>query len=1054
MRHCILIFALVSLCATAHAEWELKILHAGLRDSMPVDTIDSLTFPIEEDPQIEYLRITDKNKTQRLRQRLENVLAIVPSADATSENRWLLVDTGGGMFCVTLDSIDNITFDYNTEGTDTDWDGDGLSNTDEMTMYSTDPRKADTDGDGWDDNVEITQFDANSPLRFNPLVADLPRYTIEFATAPRIDFNYTTSSNEQKTSSHELASSTSQSSTTASSYAASTALERTWNSSVTSGIEVGTKVGAEVGAGLGLSSETSFSYHHEWTNEHGGSSSRNQSHETSRSQCVETAREARMLESRQTSEGITINGAKIAFSAKVRNAGSIGFTLNNTSYSIYSADQRTYSFVPLVANASVNQSMTLAPDAVSQPFSIEATLTLDEAKAFLGASDGVVCRMAQGAFTTVDNVTSQTIDFSSIYTKTSGRTASLGIDFGPASGRSPINVRVATLYKYNQNHTSLYDMYTPPTLGELLRQMRIEYVEEQVGPHTGLSTIDGVACKPQERAHWFITVFHRATDELSFYSVYNGSFSLDSIKVHTNEVVDIVFSTDKDGDGVPVRQELIVGSVDTLTDTDGDGLSDSTEIFGWPCGSDTCYTDPAKADTDGDGVTDPNDSLPTQFQLHASADIHVLYVKERGQTWSNATVRRENIVSDITLPRVTLAGDSVDVAILTEEPVSRVTVNGRVAPEEYNAGYPIENARWIIRILATVGSSNLAIRVISEDGSDTLRATVPMVSRLAAPDWLTFAPQSDATHSTVKAGVKYNNVRDSRVHGIVLLRSTDRAAMSSLTIPDSTVSRLSIATIDSLEFFAAALGFEDTAWGGLDFRSMHYYRAAGYTFHDNRYYYSAPSRLDSAATGGQLKVRYEIPSFRCLNEGDGTGLAEIGMHQSMDVAHDTVPLGYSSSPYLPPTAIYRFVYNYSDRWSMSEVNDSSDRGQTYPVGLSCEYTASMDSTPLFQLVLDSWEDDEGPDSTYQSGDDQLQFDVLWLYALPGQTNYLLTNPPSTQPLTLSGTVNGASGYYHLYEDRSYQPDSTVRTFGVYGKETSESTETVVHVRITSWIVSD
>jgi hypothetical protein len=56
-------------------------------------------------------------------------------------------------------------------------------------------------------------------------------------------------------------------------------------------------------------------------------------------------------------------------------------------------------------------------------------------------------------------------------------------------------------------------------------------------------------------------------------------------------------STDTDGDGLPNSTEAQLGTNPTKADTDGDGLTDGAEV--------TIYhTNPLKADTDGDGISD------------------------------------------------------------------------------------------------------------------------------------------------------------------------------------------------------------------------------------------------------------------------------------------------------------------------------------------------------------------------------------------------------------------------------------------------------------------
>jgi len=60
---------------------------------------------------------------------------------------------------------------------------------------------------------------------------------------------------------------------------------------------------------------------------------------------------------------------------------------------------------------------------------------------------------------------------------------------------------------------------------------------------------------------------------------------------------------DDDGDGLSSEQEAILGTDPSRADTDGDGLTDGEEYFGY-------LTDPLKSDTDGDGISDPEDPYP------------------------------------------------------------------------------------------------------------------------------------------------------------------------------------------------------------------------------------------------------------------------------------------------------------------------------------------------------------------------------------------------------------------------------------------------------------
>jgi hypothetical protein len=82
-------------------------------------------------------------------------------------------------------------------------------------------------------------------------------------------------------------------------------------------------------------------------------------------------------------------------------------------------------------------------------------------------------------------------------------------------------------------------------------------------------------------------------------------------------------NNDLDGDGLANSLERIIGTNELLSDTDGDGLDDFTEVA--YDGDPTTYTqgldtDPLSADTDADGITDPNDPIPLDFNF-ADGDL-------------------------------------------------------------------------------------------------------------------------------------------------------------------------------------------------------------------------------------------------------------------------------------------------------------------------------------------------------------------------------------------------------------------------------------------------
>ena len=68
-------------------------------------------------------------------------------------------------------------------------DRDGLSDSYETNTSGTSPLLADTDGDGYDDGEEVNERSFNpttNPFRFNPLVADIPKFEVQVGERPRL----------------------------------------------------------------------------------------------------------------------------------------------------------------------------------------------------------------------------------------------------------------------------------------------------------------------------------------------------------------------------------------------------------------------------------------------------------------------------------------------------------------------------------------------------------------------------------------------------------------------------------------------------------------------------------------------------------------------------------------------------------------------------------------------------------------------------------------------------------------------------------------------------
>ena len=109
--------------------------------------------------------------------------------------------------------------------------------------------------------------------------------------------------------------------------------------------------------------------------------------------------------------------------------------------------------------------------------------------------------------------------------------------------------------------------------------------------------------------------FHKVPDD-------KNSYNIDNIFVSAHDVVNIIYSEDKDKDGVPAHEEDLYGTSDENIDSDGDGLSDFQEIYGRKNSRDeTVTSNPLLKDTDNDEIPDNEDDYPCIAQLGSSCEI-------------------------------------------------------------------------------------------------------------------------------------------------------------------------------------------------------------------------------------------------------------------------------------------------------------------------------------------------------------------------------------------------------------------------------------------------
>lgn len=534
-----------------------------------------------------------------------------------------------------------------TDNTDTD--GDGLSDYEEINIYHTDPASKDTDGDGYTDKEELDKSNGNLTY-FLPTVADLPKIKVDFMKnesgmymAPEIIEIFTVSSSSSKgtTDSKTITDATSyqqaNSKTENNSYAS------TWNKSATAGFGNGTNPFAFA------------NFYFNVTLGHSGTTTEGTSATISKSMSETLTRSSSTGKSFTETETRNLTGGRINIPLEVTNNGNIAYTINSINFNLtgikYDGSFVTKTFA---GNAG-----TLEPGA-SMKFTGHVDLSLAEYKQFINLLTKFEVTVASFVIKEGNR------DFTQEYTATAAKCAKISISYdgNENAARREENVSVKT--KYNTEATSLDDLYSKVSLKEALESMGIKETASDpankiVYENNMIKSIGGIESKKSRKdGDWFILILeeHPGVGENKYvtksYTSHNSelyrsessdlnpfhtSYNINEIYLNPHDVVRIFYDTDNDNDGVSTSTEKYYGSSDDMVDTDGDGLTDYEEIFGFERGGKIFCTNPNSIDTDGDmyfaeykydalQYNDKNDTDPTVPFINDYAVLNSIYYSD------------------------------------------------------------------------------------------------------------------------------------------------------------------------------------------------------------------------------------------------------------------------------------------------------------------------------------------------------------------------------------------------------------------------------------------
>ena len=529
--------------------------------------------------------------------------------------------------------INPVKDNANAESSLLDFDGDGLTDWEEVYRYHTDPMSSDTDGDGWTDKQELSMYNAESKY-FSPLIADTPFLDVVFDQKPVIGYVYQISENQTVT---KIQSTTEGKIGSHSDTATNTKtfnMTHSWKAEINGHIaSKGPVLEKQMGGAAGVSGSYSS----------GDTYTYSQTDSQNWSQTWQNGKNI------ADSNGKTISGGKIRLPVKLKNQTQVGYTIKSITIAVNRlAYGKVTEKVP-VGSYTSTAPMTLHPNSSSGQINIELNLSVAETEQLLKYSNTIFVEISGFQITTFKDSQSGNNDFTEALTEVRAKTAAIYIDCGPGSSRKPRTYNIAVKNKLNPDGTSMNDQYQPVTLKEIFDQI-LELKENYNGSTAGyelyettgsakgkgLKSLYGITnSNTQKHGNWYIehkTIKNGLQDKTIYSHFFDGkvngsvpekAWDFQDIEIHAGDEVNFYFSVDRDEDNLPLVKELVYGTSDNNKDTDGDYLSDYDEVFGWwqeglkkeaymaaygEYNKDNkefwVYSNPTLKDTDGDGMDD------------------------------------------------------------------------------------------------------------------------------------------------------------------------------------------------------------------------------------------------------------------------------------------------------------------------------------------------------------------------------------------------------------------------------------------------------------------
>lgn len=624
-----------------------------------------------------------------------------------------------------------------------DYDKDGISDWQEIYVHHTDPASADTDGDGWTDFEELSLYNRNTNV-FNPLIADVPNIEVKMVGMPSVKYNYSLSSGKSESESKSFSEGHTGSSSASSSNTSSFSETSGWSESL------------QVGAEWGLETKK----HLNFTVTAEQSKTKGDSYTYGKSESAGWAKNWSNGKSKSSSSGKNLTDADLSVNVVFKNPGNIAYAVEDITLALYRISNNTASKKVFVKNFSIDDKkvFTLAAGTESGVYSLSAKLNLQDAENFFKFSNGFIVEIS-GYKITLQKANQYANDFTEALTQVRAKTASVYIDFGNESSIAPRTYNVSVKNKYNPAANNTTDLYSEVSLKDVLdnilhMQAGIDYTLTSDGGINSIYTVSNSGSS--KTGGWYLS--HKYTDQSgkrmgNVYVPYPTGQStltpdISNIKINAGDTISLVYSFDKDEDGVPLNEELIYGTDDNKKDTDDDGIEDFYEIYGWDKtktnmnhldakydGKKVC-TNPVNADTDGDDLWDykepektaadanTKDTDPVVPASSGNADLAVFkYSLSKGNGWENAPARvHEGTASYDTDVDVSTDSDTIYLDVQSAKSLAKIEVETKYHDVTTPRMDPTKETSWLSTtpIPLDCGNNMIKVKCTAPDGQTAI----------------------------------------------------------------------------------------------------------------------------------------------------------------------------------------------------------------------------------------------------------------------------------------------------------------------------------------------